>query len=154
MQAASSRSQKTRFYVPWIFKYGLRLHKPRYRITKVYLGLEKESNRLLIYGLLIIVLAIFFGGIFMIIYEFTPPLIEIGQRPALIYPGLSRETLTEFLFMIMIFLMAGIGTYLLRTAVRTAEEEWSTVISIGLVLTLFAVFGLWAIFSMKVGLLR
>lgn len=142
------------FHIPWIFKYGLRLHKPRYKITAVDLGLEKESNRMLIYGIMIVLLSVLFGGIFIITYEFTPPIIEIGQRPALIYPGFSRETLTEFLLTAIIFLMAGIGTYMLRSAVRTAEEEWSVEMSIGLLLMIFAIFALWAIFSVKAGLMR
>lgn len=145
---------RSKFRVPWIFKHKLRLHKPRYRISTIDLGLEKEFNRLMIYGLLLLVLAVLFGGVFLIVYQFTPPIIEIGGRAALIYPGLSRETLTEFLLVVIIFLIAGVGTYLLRSAVRMEEEEWSVQMSVGMFLLLAAALVLWIIFSSKIGLLR
>ncbi len=148
------RRIRPKIRIPWIFKYKLKLYKPKYRIATINLGLEKEANRLMIYGLLTIILAILFGGIFLIAYEFTPPLIEIGGRAALIYPGLSRETLTEFLFTVIIFIMASVGAYLLRSAVRAEEEEWTVQMSIGLFLVLVTVIFLWIIFSSKVGLLR
>ena len=90
----------------------------------------------------------------MVTYEFTPPLIEVGGGPAVIYPGLGRETLAEFLFSVGIFLMGAAGLYLLREAPRHEEEAWSTYMYVGLFLFLFAAMLLTGVFMQKVGLLR
>ncbi|MEX0568032.1 MAG: hypothetical protein Q6363_002590 [Candidatus Njordarchaeota archaeon] len=147
---------RTRFKVkiPWIFKYKLNLYKPRYHIAVPDLGLEKRGNRELIFAMIIIVLSVLFGGIFMVVYEFTPPLIEISGQPALIYPGFSRETFTEFLLAVAIFLMSGIGAYLIRIAPRREEEAWETYMYFGLILLLLSAIVLAAVFAYKSGLLQ
>jgi len=141
--------------LPWILKYGLRIHRPRYRLTVPDLGLEKEENRLIIFWTLIFVLAILFGGIFMVTYEFTPPLIEVGGgRPTTIYPGFSRETFAEFILAVVLFISAAVGGYMIRTAPRREEEAWESYMYGGLVFLLVAVMVMAGVFAYKAGLLR
>ena len=140
--------------IPWIFKYGLGLHKPSYRITSPDLGLEKEENKVLIYSLILVAMGILFGGVFIVTYEFTPPMIEVGGKPALIYPGFNRETLTEFILATLSFIVAGIGAYIVRIAPRREEEAWRTYMMFGFLLLLFVSMVLAFVFAHKAGLLR
>ncbi len=140
--------------LPWIFKYGLRLHRPQYRITVPDLGLEKEENRRIVFWVIITLLGVFFGGIFIILYEFTPPMIEVGGAATVIYPGFSRETTTEFILAMLVFLSAAAGTYLMRTAPRREEEAWRTHMFSGMVLFMLATLLISVIFAYKAGLLR
>lgn len=140
--------------IPWVFKYKLKLYKPKYRIAIPDLGFEKRENRELIFAVIVVALSMLFGGIFMVTYEFTPPMIEIRGQPALIYPGFSRETFTEFLLAVAIFLMSGVGAYLIRTAPRREEEAWETYMYFGLILLLLSAIVLAAVFAYKSGLLQ
>jgi len=140
--------------IPWLFKYGLGLHKPRYRIGVPDLGLNKEENRKFIYGAIIFILALFFGGIFIVTYEFTPALIEIRGTASTIYPGFSRETLAEFFIASASFIFAALGSYFMRIAPRREVEEWSSYMSLGLLFFIIAMIVLAGVFSYKAGLLR
>jgi len=132
----------------------LRLHKPRYKITTPDLGLEKEENRIIVFWTITILLAVFFGGVFIVLYEFTPPMIEIGGAPAVIYPGFSRETTTEFILAVFTFVIAAIGTYLMRVAPRKEEEAWRTYMFFGMILFIVASLVISVVFAHKAGLLR
>jgi len=103
---------------------------------------------------LVVLLACLFGGIFIVTYEFTPALIEVGGRARTIYPGFSRETLAEFFIASTCFVIAGIGLYYMRTAPRKEEEAWSSYMSFGMLLFLLSVMVLAGVFSYKAGLLR
>ena len=140
--------------IPWLFKHGLGLHKPNYKIGVPDLGLEKEENRKFIYAAIIFVLAAFFGGIFIVTYEFTPALIEIRGTASTIYPGFSRETLAEFFIAATAFIFAAVGSYLMRVAPRREVEEWSSYMSLGLLFFIIAMIVLAGVFSYKAGLLR
>lgn len=145
---------RLRIKIPWIFKYKLRLYKPKYSIAIPDLGLEKRENRELIFAVIVVVLSMLFGGIFMVIYEFTPPMIEVGGEPTMIYPGFSRETFAEFLLAMMIFLTSGAATYLIRIAPRREEEAWETYMYLGLIILWLLTIVLAAVFAHKSGLLQ
>lgn len=140
--------------IPWIFKYGLNLHKPNYKIGFIDLGLEKRSNLLVVYWITIIALGLFFGGFFMVVYEFTPPLIQAGGGATMIYPGLSRETFAEFLMAVAAFITGALGLFVIREAPRREEEAWTTYMYVGLVLFIVMMLVIMFAFMSKVGMIR